>query len=80
MKDAKICKKGEMRIDGRCVDENKETAKMFLQLAINQRNSELPINAYIKFMDLLPEKERNRILLDKDITRMIDTINRCHLG
>jgi hypothetical protein len=80
MKEAEICPRGTKLIAGNCIDRNKETAKAFLQLAINQRNSELPIQKYIEFMDLLPKQERNRILLDKDITKLIDTINRYHLG
>lgn len=80
MKDAKICPRGTKLIAGNCIDKNKETAKTFLQLAINQRNSEVFIKTYIEFMDLLPESERNRILLDEDITKLIDTINRYHLG
>jgi len=59
---------------------NKEIVISLLKLAIQQKNSELPINAYIKFMDLLPKEERDTLLLDNDITKLIDTINRYHIA
>lgn len=59
---------------------NTELAKICLQQAISSRYSEKPINYYIKFMDSLPAKERKEILQDDEITKLIDTINRYHLG
>ena len=56
--------------------ENKTVAMTCLKMAIQNRCSEVPINHYIKFMDSLPKKERNEILKDDDITRLVDRINR----
>ena len=60
--------------------QNTELAKMFLQQAIYQRYSEVPINEYTKFMDSLPTKERKEILQDEEITKLVDLINRYELG
>jgi hypothetical protein len=57
-------------------NQNKVIAMAMLKLAIQHRYSETPINTYIKFMDKLSKKERNKILSDKKITVLIDKINR----
>jgi hypothetical protein len=55
--------------------ENIEIAKIILNNAIQNSYSEIWINHYIKFLDGLKEEDRNEILLDKDITKLIDKIN-----
>ena len=59
--------------------QNTELAKMYLQQAISSRYSEKPIRGYIKFMDSLPAKERKEILLDDEVTKLVDVINRYEL-
>ena len=55
---------------------NKQVAKEWLKHAINYKNSEYNIREYIRFMDTLPQLERESILLDPDITVLIDVINK----
>ena len=55
--------------------DNKEVVEAMLKEAIYQRNSEISIQNYIKFMDSLDKTERKTILLDKTITKLIDKIN-----
>ena len=55
-------------------------AKNHLQLAISNKNSEIPIRNYIKFMDTLNKTEKEIILLNPGITKLIDIINRYSLG
>ena len=61
-------------------NQNKIIAQAFLQQAIQHRYSEKPIGQYIKFMNDLSKKERDKILSDKKTTQLIDTINKYHLG
>ena len=56
--------------------DNLEIAKSWLKQAILNRDSEKPIRDYIKFMDTLPQTERDNILLNPAITGLIDQINR----
>ena len=60
--------------------EDKDIAMGWLKQAISNRNSEYPISQYISFMDTLPKPKRDVLLIDKDITLLIDKINRYHLG
>ena len=60
-------------------NNNKVIAQAFLQQAIQHRYSEKPINQYIKFMNDLSKKERDKILSNKKTTKLIDTINNYHL-
>jgi len=61
-------------------NNNKVIAQSFLKQSIQHRYSEKPINQYIKFMNDLSKKERDKILSDKKTTQLIDTINKYHLG
>lgn len=61
-------------------NNNKVIAQAFLKQAIQHRYSEKPISQYIKFMNDLSKKERDKILSDKKTTQLIDTINKYHLG
>ena len=60
-------------------ETNKVIAEGYLRQAISNRYSEGPMREYIKFMDSLDKEMRNKILLDKEITKLIDTINRYSL-
>jgi len=61
-------------------NQNKVIAQAFLQQAIQHKYSEKPINQYIKFMNNLSKKEKDKILSDNKTTKLIDTINKYHLG
>jgi len=61
-------------------NQNKVIAQAFLQQAIQHKYSEKPISQYIKFMNNLSKKEKDKILSDNKTTKLIDTINKYHLG
>lgn len=61
-------------------NQNKVIVQSFLKQAIQHRYSEKPISQYIKFMNDLSKKERDKILSDKKTTQLIDAINKYHLG
>jgi hypothetical protein len=60
-------------------ETNKVIAEGYLHQAISNRYSEKPMREYIKFMDSLDKETRDKILLDKEITKLIDKINRYSL-
>jgi len=56
--------------------KNLFVADAYLGQAIRDRNSERSIQGYTNFMNKLPEKEREKILLNPKITKKIDAINK----
>jgi len=52
-----------------------QIAKEWLNKAIDDKNSESAIREYIRFMDNLLPWNREAILLNPDITKLIDIIN-----
>ena len=55
---------------------NLQIAKEYLKNGILYRYSEHVIKEYIRFMDTLKEEERKEILLNPEISKLVDKINK----
>lgn len=55
---------------------NIKIAKLMLEQAIHQRDDEIPLKTYIDFMNTLPEIEREKILNNVEIKKLIEKINK----
>ena len=56
-------------------NQNKVIAHAYLKQALQHRYSDIPINSYIKFMNDLSKVEREKILTNRETTKLIDKIN-----